>query len=40
MRGCALRGRVSRKQGRDCIERVGMCIKTFLTKQKFRFSVN
>jgi hypothetical protein len=24
MRGCALRGRVSRKQGRDCIERVGM----------------
>lgn len=23
MRGCALRGRVSRKQGRDCIERVG-----------------
>jgi hypothetical protein len=24
MRGCAIRGRVSRKQGRDCIERVGM----------------
>ncbi|CAF3217507.1 unnamed protein product [Rotaria sp. Silwood2] len=23
MRGCAVRGRVSRKQGRDCIERVG-----------------
>ena len=23
MRGCALRGRVSRKQGRDCIERLG-----------------
>lgn len=23
MRGCAIRGRVSRKQGRDCIERVG-----------------
>ena len=29
MRGCALRGRVSRKQGRDCIERVGMYTKTF-----------
>ena len=25
MRGCALRGRVSRKQGRDCIERLGKC---------------
>ena len=24
MRGCAIRGRVSRKQGRDCIERLGM----------------
>ena len=23
MRGCAVRGRVSRKQGRDCIERLG-----------------
>ncbi|CAF5183565.1 unnamed protein product, partial [Rotaria sp. Silwood1] len=22
MRGCAVRGRVSRKQGRDCIERL------------------
>lgn len=27
MRGCAVRGRVSRKQGRDCIERLGMFVQ-------------
>ena len=32
MRGCALRGRVSRKQGRDCIERVGKNHKKILNK--------
>jgi hypothetical protein len=44
MRGCALRGRVSRKQGRGCIERVGMYLKIsnrlcFLSK-KFSEKLN
>jgi hypothetical protein len=37
MRGCALRGRVSRKQGRGCIERVGEYLEEF--KRKI-FSLN
>jgi hypothetical protein len=35
MRGCAIRGRVSRKQGRDCIERIGMYLR--ISNQRFFF---
>ena len=36
MRGCAIRGRVSRKQGRDCIERVGMYFEVDVILVKYK----